>query len=170
MILDYQSNSLTTVEALEASVWRVFARSDDNLFSIDLTLDVAQPALDIRRAKIELRRDILNVAPDLNTLEEKLVGVRVGPGMTKIVRGLVGGDDGSDRLSEMVLDSMEMLINALTVPELRKGAQMGGEEVRPHNDGPKVYLNDVLIAERVIGLMAENPRLKDSCAAFKDLD
>jgi hypothetical protein len=170
VILDFQSNCLTTVEPLKASLWRVFARFDDNLFSVDLTLDVAQPALDIRNAQIGLRRDILGAAPDLKPLEEKLKGVRIGPGMTKIVRGLVGGEGGSDRLSELILDSMEMLINALTVPELRKGAQMGGQESKCHNDGPRVYLNDVLVGEEVVKLMAGNPRLKDSCAAFKDLD
>lgn len=170
MILDFQSNSLTSVEMLAPALWRVFARYDDNLFSVDLTLDVAQPALDIRNAVVEVRRDVLGIAGDLKSYEEKLVGMRIGPGMTKIVRGVIATDEGSDRLSDLTLDSMEMFINALTVPELRKGAQAGGERVKCHNDGPKVYLNDVLVGEEVVKIMAGNPRLKDSCAAFKDLD
>ncbi len=40
--------------------------------------------------------------------------------MTKIVRGVLGGPDGSDRTAELVLEAMEMLVNAITVPELRK--------------------------------------------------
>ncbi len=74
MILDFQMNNLTTVEALEKGLWRVIQRSEDNLFSIEITLEVKAPALDIRRAVLDVKRDDLGLVPDLSLLAEKLIG------------------------------------------------------------------------------------------------
>jgi hypothetical protein len=169
LILDFQTNSLITVESIGKGLWRIVARTDDNLFSAEVTLEVKTPSLDIRQARLEMRRDVLGTVPDLTEPAGRLIGVRVGPGMTKIVRQLVGGNDGSPRVAGMVLDAMEMLVNAMTVPELRKAAEQGGAPIKAQNDGPKVYLNDVVIGEETVKIMAANPRLKDSCAAFQDL-
>ncbi len=169
MILDFQANHLTTVENVDKGLFRVVSRADDSLFSAEISLDVKLPALDIRKAELTIKRDVLGLVPDLSTAAERLIGVRVGPGMTKIVRGILGGPDGSERVAEMILESMEMLINALTVPELRKGMEFGGEPARLDIDGPRIFLNNVLIGESTVKIMADNPRLKDSCAAFQDL-
>ncbi len=169
MILDFQMNHLTTVEMIEPSLWRIAARSDDNLFSGEVLLDVKLPALDIRHARLNVKRDLLGLTPDLSSAEEKLVGVRVGPGMSKIVRGVVGGQEGSERMAELVLEAMEMLVNALTVPELRKALNAGGIPFENEKSTSGVPLNDVVIGEETVRLMAANPRLKDSCAAFLDL-
>ena len=61
-----------------------------------------------------------------------------------------------------------MLINAMTVPELRKATEMAGESGPFPGDGPDVVLNDVVISGEQAKLMAANPRLKDSCVAFRD--
>ena len=169
MIVDFQMNNLTTVEMIEQGSWRVISRSEDDLFSAEVVLDVKSPALDIRQAKVEVKRDVLGLVQDLSTATDKLIGVRVGPGMTKIVRDVLGGENGSNRLAELVLDSMEMLINAITVPELKKANEMAGVPFKSESDGPKVYLNDRVIGEEMVRLMAGNPRMKDSCAAFGDL-
>jgi hypothetical protein len=169
VILDFQANHLTTVEMIEPALWRIVARSDDNLFSGEVLLDVKLPALDIRHARLSVKHDILGLTPDLSSAEGKLIGVRVGPGMTKIVRGVVGGQEGSERMTELVLEAMEMLVNALTVPELRKALNMGGTPFEDEGAALKVALNDVVIGEETVRLMAANPRLKDSCAAFLDL-
>ena len=162
-------NNLTTVEMIEQGSWRVISRSEDDLFSAEVVLDVKSPALDIRQAKVEVKRDVLGLVQDLSTATDKLIGVRVGPGMTKIVRDVLGGENGSNRLAELVLDSMEMLVNAITVPELKKANEMAGVPFKSESDGPKVYLNDRVIGEEMVRLMAGNPRMKDSCAAFGDL-
>ena len=169
MILDFQMNNLTTVELLEKGLWRITARTDDDLFSAEVALEVKAPALDIRKAKIEVKRDELGMVPDLTPASEKLIGVRVGPGMTKIVRGVVGAEAGSRRMAELVLEAMEMLVNALTVSELRKASVTDAESVRLDHDGPKVFLNDRLMGDEHVRIMAANPRLKDSCVVFRNL-
>jgi hypothetical protein len=147
----------------------ITTRFEDNLFSAEVTLQVGAPALDIRSAEVKVKRDVMGLVPDLSKAAEGLIGVRVGPGMTKIVRALVRGENGSDRVAELVLEAMEMLVNALTVPELRKAFQIAGEPARFEHDGPKVFLNDVVLGEEAVKTMADNPRLRDSCAAFRDL-
>jgi hypothetical protein len=169
MILHFQWNSFTSVEMVEKNLWRIVARTDDDLYSAELVLEIRTPALDIVVAQFNVKRDDLGLAPDISTALAKLVGVRVGPGMTKIVRGIVAQEGGSERAADLVVEAMEMLINAFTVPQLQKATEAVGEPVTLDGDGPKVRLNNVLLGEQQIRLMADNPRLKDSCAAFRDL-
>jgi hypothetical protein len=169
MILDFQMNTLTTVETVAKGLWRIISRTDDGLFSGEVELEVKVPTLDIRQARLDIKRDVLGLTPNLAEAADNLIGVRIGPGMTKIVRAVVGGANGSDRMAELTLEAMEMLINAFTVPELKKQMEAGGESASLECDGPKVRLNDVLIGEPTLKVMANNPRLKDSCAAFSNL-
>ncbi len=168
MILDFQCNTTTTVEQTEPGSWKIVASADDNFFGVRITLEVKFPALDIRSADIQVTRDVMGTTPDMSEATKKLIGVRVGPGMTKIVRSLLGGEGGSERISELMLETMEMLINGLTVAEMKKAMQTGGQPVSLETDVPRVPLNDVLIGMEKIKEMAANPRLKNSCAAFKE--
>jgi len=169
LFLDFQNHHLVTVEMKEHGLWRIKARSEDNIFAAQVTLDVKLPALDIRHASVEVTRDEIGLLPDLSPAIERLVGVRVGPGMTKIVRGVLGGPKGSDRIAELTLEGMEMLVNALTLPELRRGVETAGTALKHEKDGPKVFLNDTVIGLEAVRVMASNPRLKDSCIAFTDI-
>ncbi len=169
MILDFQSNSLTTVEELEPGLWQVTTRYDDNLFSAQVMLDVRFPTLDIVRADLTVRRDVLRLAKDSTISAENLIGIRIGPGMTQIVRGIFEGSSGSNRLTDLTLEAMEMLINALTVPELRKAVNAGGVALDREKEDSQISLNDKVIGGDMVELMAQNPRLKDSCAAFSGL-
>lgn len=170
MILDFQLHNLTVVEELESGLWRITLKAEDSLFCATVILEVKAPALDIRFAKLEVTRDVFGLVPELAEAEKKLIGVRVGPGMTKIVREIVGGANGSDRIAELLLEAMEMLVNAITVPELRKATELGGTKPETHGADSVTELNDRVIGLEMIRKLAANPRLKDSCAAFKGLD
>ncbi len=169
VFLDYQCHNIVIVEPKERTLYRISARVDDGLFSGEALLDVRLPALNIESASLRVTRDVLGSGKDLSGVSQRLVGVRVGPGMTQIVRAVMGGPDGSERMTDMVLEAMEMLVNALTVPELRKAVEHGGIPYQCDSDGPKVLLNDMVIGEALTRTMAANPRLKDSCAAFRDV-
>ena len=73
---------------------------------------------------------------DLTDAFNRLIGVRAGPGMTRTVREIMGEAPGSARMSDMVYDAREMLINALTVPELRHAFEIDGAPCRFDSDGP----------------------------------
>jgi hypothetical protein len=168
MILDFQSNSLTTVNMLKPNLWQVLTRIDGTMFSAEIEIHVKAPALDIRHARLQVSRDVLGLVPDLEQAAENLIGLRVGPGMTKIVRSVMGETQGAGRMADLVLETMEMLVNALTVPELKKAIETGGV-FPPKETGQRISLNNVLIGEDTIKKMALNPRLKNSCAAFKGM-
>ena len=170
MILDFQTNSLTTVTQSGPGEWQIHLNAGDNLLEVSIFLEIKAPTLDIRRSEILLKKDVLGVIPDMSSVAQKLVGVRVGPGMTKIVRELVGGSQGSDWIADLVLEAMEMLVNGITVPELRKAAEKGGAQIRVSSDGPKIFLNDIVIGPEMIKVLGSNPRLKDSCAAFQNIE
>jgi hypothetical protein len=169
VILDFQTNHLITVERLDPTLWRIMGRTEDNVFCAEVVLDVKLPMLDIRHAELKIRRDVMGIAPDLTAAEGKLIGVRVGQGMTKIVRGLIGGPAGSDRVAGLVLEAMEMLVNAFTLPELKKAMETAGQPFHWNEEGFKVSLADVVVGDAAVRTMAANPRLKDSCIAFRDL-
>ncbi len=126
--------------------------------------------LDILRTELTVRRDVLGLVPDVTLPAESLVGIRIGPGMTRIVRSIFEGSSGSNRLADLTLEAMEMLINALTVPELRKAAKTGGAALDREKRDSQISLNDWVIGGDMVELMAQNPRLKDSCAAFSGLE
>lgn len=151
------------------NLWIVTARTDDNLFGADIRLEINFPMFHINSAEITVRRDDLGLIPDLSAEFERLTGVRVGPGMTQIVRGIFGDAPGTAKIAESVLEAMEMLINALSLPELSKAVLEGGVEGPSVDICPDAGLNDVLIGEKMIEVMANNPRLKNSCAAFREL-
>ncbi len=170
MILAFQTNSLTTVTQSGPGVWQIELNAGDDLLEVSIFLEIKAPTLYIRKSEILLKRDAMGVIPDMSSTAQKLIGVRVGPGMTKIVRELVGGPNGSDWIADLVLEAMEMLVNGITVPELAKAAENGGEQIRVSSDGPKIFLNDVVIGPEMIKVLGANPRLKDSCAAFQNIE
>jgi hypothetical protein len=168
MTLSFQTHKITTVEQTADNLWIVLARTDDKLFGADIRLEISFPMLHINSAEISVRRDDLGSIPDLSAEFERLKGVRVGPGMTQIVRGILGEAPGTAKIADAVLEAMEMLINALTVPELKKASLEGGAEGPSVDVFPDAGLNDVLIGPDMIEVLGANPRLKNSCAAFKE--
>jgi len=68
------------------------------------------------------------------------------------------------------LEAMEMLINALTVPELKKALEADGVPFRDENGSSRVSLNHMVIGPEMVRRMSNNPRLKDSCAAFSNIE
>ena len=77
MILDFQTNSLTTVTQLGPGVWQVELDAGDNLLAVSILLEIKAPTLDIRKSEILVKRDVLGVIPDMSSVAAKLLGVRV---------------------------------------------------------------------------------------------
>jgi len=168
LIHDFQVNSLVTVDSIGKGLWRIATRYDDDFVSFEVALDIRAPALDITNARLTVTRNEFGASNDLSSLGQRLVGVRVGPGMTKIVREIFSGTSVASRFAELVLEAMEMLVNAITVPELRKAVELCGVDLKADSDGPRVFLNDRVIGDALVKNMAGNPRLKNSCVAFKE--
>ena len=123
MILDYTENRSVTVRQGASGSWRAEATVNDSLLEARLTLEIVPPDLSIKGAQYEELRSSLRF-PDMKAKVERLKGVRVGPGMTKIITGVLSGQHGSASLVKMALEAMEAVILAYTAQEFQtKGFQ-----------------------------------------------
>ena len=85
-------------------------------------------------------------------LIKKVEGVRVGPGLRKIVAGLLGGPRGCPLLVHAVLEASNAVILHFTRPGLQAAEAIEA---------------DALIAA-TREMLKQNPRLLRSCVAFQD--
>ena len=123
MILDYQSNQQVTVRQIATDRFECRGLLEDSLFGAEVKLEIKIPSLEITSADYSVNRSFLPVPEKLNENFKKLEGVRTGQGLTRIVKGLVGGPEGSDRLAGLVMDTAEGIILAFTKGPPQSGYQ-----------------------------------------------
>jgi hypothetical protein len=152
MSVAFMRNKLVEVEPLPDGVLAVFWRLADDLLDLEIELSVRPPDLEIIAADARVKRSPFRDGISAQELIQRAVGVRVGPGLRKIVRGLVGGGAGSPELTEGVLECANAVILHFTRPTI--GAR-GSIDI-PEEDWPKA----VPVA------LEANPRLRNSCIAF----
>ena len=165
MVQSYSRLKQAQVERLGPDKLSCVALGEDSFCGARVELTIALPQLDITEVEWQVSRCLASGGPDLEEVKPKLIGVRVGPGMTKIVAGLLGGERGCQRLCELCLEAMDSLILAFTKGQIKAAAQptteiKEGLDLNPHlmGDGP------------IKAMAAQNPRLKNSCVAFLGLD
>ena len=155
MTVAFMRNKLVEAEPLGEDAVAVHWRLTDDLVDVEMSLTFALPDLEITAAAAEVRRSLFRDGTDAETALGKAVGVRIGPGLRKIVRGLVGGPGGNIDLTEGILECCNAVILHFTLPGIEAG------EV--YRDAPE---------EQRIAHMREmvkaNPRLPRSCIAFAD--
>ena len=109
----FSRNRCTTVEEDGPERLRARCSLTDTLTEARVELEVALPDLNITRARGEiLGSPFAGLEP--NPLLEKIVGVRVGPGMLKILKGLIGPEPDKAELCYMVEECCEAVIISMT--------------------------------------------------------
>lgn len=155
MTVTFMRNKLVEASPVGEDAIAVHWRLTDDLVDFEMNLTFALPDLEITEAAAQVRRSLFRGGLDAGTALGKVVGVRIGPGLRKIVRGLVGGPAGNVDLTEGVLECCNAVILHFTLPGIEAG------EI--YRDAPE---------EQRIALMREmvkaNPRLPRSCIAFAD--
>ncbi len=152
MTLRFMRNKLVQVEPLQEGGLSVSWRSEDDLLCAEIRMKVRLPDLEIEAVEGGILRSTHPECAEASNLLAKVVGVRVGPGLRKIVHGLVGGKDGCEELAEGVLECCNAVILNFTLPQIRK-TERGTEEEKK---------------ERFREMLRFNPRLVRSCVAFAD--
>jgi hypothetical protein len=145
-------NKVVEVEPLTESILSVSWRLVDTLTEAEIRMKVKLPDLEITEAEARMERFPHLECAQAQGFIQKMIGVRVGPGLRKIVQGLIGGSSGCPELAEGVLEGCNAVILHFTTPPL-KAVEKGNEE------------------ERLKGLqdmVKSNPRLVRSCIAFAD--
>ncbi len=151
MTVSFLRTKVTTVGVLDdgnlETVWRLM----DDLTDAEVRLEVKLPDLEIVAAEAAVRR---HCHPGYAAAAEtigKVKGVRIGPGLRKIVSGLLAAEAGADELTEGVLEACNAVILHFTLPHIRAGETMTEEEVRAANRR----------------LLESNPRMLGSCVAWQ---
>jgi len=152
MVLSFMRNKVMDVEPLSEGGLSVSWRLTDSLLDAEVRLRVRVPDLEIAEAEARIQRSPHSECARAPELIRKVVGVRVGPGLRKIVWGLIGGPAGCEELAEGVLECCNAVILHFTVPQLQ-ATEMGTDEER---------------RERFQAMLRFNPRLMRSCVAFAD--
>ena len=124
-------------------------RLQDTLLEASVEITVKLPDLEIAGVKGEVHRGPERIEiEDLDRLQ-KVVGVRIGPAMSKIIKGLIGSEGNIGELTFMVEECCHGVILYFTKLELLKRPK----EIKD----PR---------EHYAKMVRENIRLYDRCAAF----
>jgi hypothetical protein len=145
-------NKVVEAEPLADGNLSVFWRLVDTLTECEIRTTFRLPDLEILSAEGRMLRSPHPDCGRATLLLQKVVGVRLGPGVRKIVQGLLGGETGCREWAEGVLESCNAVILHFTVPQIREN-EKGTEEERK---------------KKFQAMLKFNPRLARSCIAFAD--
>ena len=147
-ILKFSMNRCTSVERLDESTLRSVCRLRDSFTRASVEILARLPDLEIVEARAEFHHEWLT-PPDVDHILGKLPGVRIGAGMLKIIKGLVGEEEESRQIGYMVEECCQAVIISLTKDLLAQA---------PVSEEGKL--------EFFSQMVRDNIRLLNRCAAF----
>jgi len=153
MTLKFLRNKVVEVAPSSDGALDVSFRLTDDLLKIEVQLKVLPPELEIIEAAARSDRFPPQGGSAIPELIKKVEGVSIGPGLRKIVRGLLEGPDGCSMLADAVLECC----NAVILHFTRPGIEMGESITDP---------DEKLASLRA--MLQTNPRLVRSCISFQD--
>ncbi len=150
-LISFSRSRSTTVEESRDGIMTCTCRVTDNLLDGRVQIQASLPELEITAA--ESRFDLCRMEGIAAAQErlQNLLGVRIGPGMLKIIEGLMGDDPASVELAYMAEECCHGAILSLTKKTLRK-APLEPADSREHFSK----------------MVRKNIRLYNRCAAFAD--
>jgi hypothetical protein len=151
-ILKFSRNRHTSVEQIDDHTLKSCCRLQDTLMDAHVEILVRLPDLEIVAIDGEVRRAEKDGCASPVGALQNVLGVRVGPGMLKIIKGLVGGEDaGCRQLAFMVEECCHGVILAFTKQQLLAAPKpTSPQEAR----------------EFFAKMVRDNIRLYNRCAAF----
>lgn len=148
-ILLFSRNRWTGVEQADEKTLRSTSRVQDHSGEAWVELLVKVPDLEIVRVRGEIRRSPAEKWTEAASDLHKLTGARVGPGIKKIIRGLVEQSPHAEQAATLVDECCNAVILSFTRDVL---VQAPADPV-----GEKTFF---------AGMVKANPRLYNSCAAL----
>jgi hypothetical protein len=152
MTIRFLRNKVVEVTPQPDGSLAVSWRLTDDLLKAEVNLTVQPPDLEIVEAEAELGRLVPRQWSSAPQLIKKIEGVRVGAGLRKITRGLLGGPKGCPILVNAVLEIANAVILHFTRPVIQAGEGLEGDEALAH----------------LREMIKNNPRLVRSCVSFQD--
>ena len=148
-ILYFCRNRCISVEQIDEQSMRSSCRLQDTLTDAVVEVIVKIPDLEVMDVSGKIRRSVGE--EEINVVEalRKVIGIRVGPGMKKIIKGLIGDSKTEKQLGFMVEECCDGVILTFT------------KDVLLH--APKDKLKE---REYFKNMVRSNPRMYNSCAAL----
>ena len=110
----FSRNRCTTVEIVDEQTTRSTCRVQDTVMEAWVEVLVKAPNLDIVEATGEIRRSGQGNHIDMSGDLQKVIGARVGPGIKKIIRGLIGDRPFVETLSALLDECCNGVIMSYT--------------------------------------------------------
>ena len=148
-LLCYSRNRATSVEQVDDSTLVSTCSLQDSLTDAEVSLRIRLPELEIIAAEGSFTRSDISACTGVENALAKVVGVRIGAGMKKIIRGLVSEETDCVEVAVLIEECCHAVILAFTKDMLA----LVPEELALEKD---------FFAKMV----KENIRLYNSCAAF----
>ncbi len=153
MTIKFLRNKVVEVEPQNDGTLLVSWRLTDDLLKLEVSLVVMPPDLEILEASAKVDRFPPKGCENAAALIERIEGVSIGPGLRKIVKGLLADDNGCEILADAVLECS----NAIILHFTRPGIEIGEAVTDPEE---KLELTRAMVQS--------NPRLIRSCISFQD--
>ena len=148
-ILKFSLNRSTNVEQLDDGNLLSVCQLRDTFTEAEIRMVVKMPDLEIVEISGCLRHAYLEPITGINSVLQKVLGVRVGAGMLKIIKGLLGEAENLDQIVYMVEECCHGVILHLTKKVLIKAPD--------DEPGRRAFYSD---------MVKKSIRLYDRCAAF----
>jgi hypothetical protein len=148
-ILCFSRNRCTSVEQLDEKTMRACCRIQDPLMDAFVSIHVKLPDLEIAGAFGKIQRSAEGSQMEIVEPLDDVVGVRIGPGLKKILKGLLKNSSVHKQLIFMLEECCGGVILTFTKDVLI--------------NAPKDKLSERDYFESFV---RSNPRLYNSCAAF----
>ena len=148
-ILDFSMNRCTSVDAVDSTHLKSVCSLRDSFTNAQVTLVVSMPDLTLESISGHFHHSWLKQSDTLDPVFQGLVNTRVGPGMLKIIKGLIGDKEHHRELVYMVEECCHGVILFLTKKVLKKA---------PDDEKGKYDFYSNMVMDSI--------RLYDRCAAF----
>ena len=150
-LLEYSRNRCTSVEQLDENTLRSVCRLQDTLTDARVEITVRLPDLEITGVISEVRRTYQEECRDASQALQKVVGVRIGAGMLKIIKGLAGKQTDCGQLIFMLEECCHGVILTFTKERL-----VSSPRPKEIEEAKAFYA----------AMVKKNVRLYNRCAAF----
>lgn len=148
-LLSFSRNRCTRVEEISAERMRTVCNLQDTLMDARVEMTVRLPDFEIETIQGNISRFVGSEIPDMNPALQNMVGIRIGAGVRKMIKGLIHASGVSRQLVFMVEECCQAVILAFTKDVLQK--------TPPEQTAEKEFY---------INMVKENVRLYNRCAAF----
>jgi len=152
LVLFYSKHKYVNIIEQGEKNLKICAVLEDFFFDGEVEIEVKVPQMEILSAKGTINRSFFEGCQGTLSKLDKLVGLRIGPGIIKIVYSVLGITKGCDYLASLAVECCEGAILGLTVGPL-------------YNAVPQIKKIKDVSTKKLIKMM---PNLKNTCIAFME--